>query len=353
MLRRWSPPVPTTVKPGVAVLNAICDRVRHRDARMRFPTVRGMDSIFWGKHMNIRHLRRYVAVAEELHFSRAARRLHVEPSPLSRTIRRLEAELGTSLLERTPRSLRLTPAGQVFLAEARRVLLAFEQAQTRTRAVAAGQRDTLRIALSDDIGQARLSALLALCREEAPEVGIRLFEAPLSQMVGGLHSDLYDAGFAMAGEAEAGVVATPVWQDPLVVTLPARHPLLVHKRVPLEEVVSYPLVLCDPQVCEGCSRQCDRLLRSVDAQPVVAEYVTTHTLMLALVAAGYGVGFSSAAHVAACRQAEVIARPLAEPSASLTTYLLRPEGAVAAPLQHFIERAGRVGLLPLASQRLV
>ena len=203
--------------------------------------------------MNLRHLRCFIAVAEELHFGRAARRLHVEQSPLSRTIRQLEADLGVTLLERTPRGVRLTPAGQVFLEEARRVLLTLEQAQTKTRAVAVGHRGTLRIALAGGVGRTRLSALLALCREEAPEVGIRLFEAPLSQVVGGLGNDLYDAAFAMAGEMAAGVVARPVWQDPLVVAIPARHPLLAHKRVPLDEVVGYPLVLCHPQVCAELS----------------------------------------------------------------------------------------------------
>lgn len=175
--------------------------------------------------MNLRHLRCFIAVAEELHFGRAARRLHVEQSPLSRTIRQLEADLGVTLLERTPRGVRLTPAGQVFLEEARRVLLTLEQAQTKARAVAAGHRGTLRIALAGGVGRTRLSALLALCREEAPEVGIRLFEAPLSQVVGGLGNDLYDAAFAMAGEMEAGVVAMPVWQDPLVVAIPRAAPL--------------------------------------------------------------------------------------------------------------------------------
>src|SRR3989344_5515442 len=252
------------------------------------------------RHVNLRHLRCFIAVAEELHFGRAARRLHMEQSPLSRTIRGLETDLGVMLLERTPRIVRLTLAGQVFLEDARRVLLAFDQAQTNARAVAAGHRGTLRIALSDDIGQMRLSALLALCREEAPGVGIRLFET-----------------------------------------------LLAHKQVPLEEVVSYPLVLCHPQVCEGCNRQLERLLRTVEARPVVAEYVKTHALMLALVAAGYGVGFSSAAHLAACRQTDVIARPLANASAALTTYLLRPERDITEPLQHFIERVQRVGHIPL------
>src|SRR3546814_18485374 len=108
----------------------------------------------------------------------------------------------------------LTPAGQVFLGEARRVLLTLEQAQTKARAVAAGHRGTLRIALAGGVGRTRLSALLALCRAEAPEVGLRLFEAPLSQVVGGLGNALYAASFAMAGEMEAGVVAMPVWADP-------------------------------------------------------------------------------------------------------------------------------------------
>src|SRR3989344_2947304 len=263
------------------------------------------------RHVNLRHLRCFIAVAEELHFGRAARRLHMEQSPLSRTIRGLETDLGVMLLERTPR-----------------------------------------IALSDDIGQMRLSALLALCREEAPGVGIRLFETPLTQLVSGLNLDLYDVGFALTGEVDPGVVAMPVWQDPLVVAVPARHPLLAHKQVPLEEVVSYPLVLCHPQVCEGCNRQLERLLRTVEARPVVAEYVKTHALMLALVAAGYGVGFSSAAHLAACRQTDVIARPLANASATLTTYLLRPERDITEPLQHFIERVQRVGHIPHAERAL-
>ena len=301
--------------------------------------------------MNLRHLRCFVAVGEELHFGRAARRLHVEQSPLSRTIRQLEADLGVTLLERMPRSVCLTPAGQVFLEEARRVLLTLEQARTKARAVAAGLQGTLRIALTGCVGQVRLPALLALCREEAPEVGVRLFEAPLPQVVGGLGNDLYDGALAMASVMESGVVALSLWQDPLVVVIPARHPLLEHKRVPLEEVVRYPLVLFDPQACEECSRQFERLLRLAEMLPIVAEYVTTHSLMLALVAAGYGIGFSSAAHVPTCRQMELIFRPLDEESAVLTTYLLHPDGTLSESLRQFIDRAQRVGHMTLDTQR--
>lgn len=205
----------------------------------------------------------------------------------------------------------------------------------------------LRIALSDGIAQARLTALLALCREEEPEIEIRLFEMPLSQQVKGLRHDLYDAGFTLSDGSEDGIVTSPIWRDPVIVALPARHPLLARKRVPLEEVLAYPLVLCRPDTCEGCNRQLERLLRSVDIQPVVAERVSTHDLMLTLVAAGYGVGFSSAASVAMSRHHEVIVRPLDGPLATLTTFLLRPDTTPSEQLSGFLDRATRVGSMPL------
>jgi DNA-binding transcriptional LysR family regulator len=292
--------------------------------------------------MDLRHIRAFVAVAEELHFGRAAKRLHIEQSPLSRTIRALETDLGVVLLRRTARGASLTWAGQIFLQDARRIMLAVEQTEARARAE--GCQDTLRIALAGDIGRSRLSTLLALCRQEAPQVNIRLSEMPIAQLVHGLNSDLFDAGFAMIDDVGAGIIATPVWVDPLMVALSARHPLLVFKEVPLEEVVRYPLVLCDPQSCKGCRRQRERLFRSFDVRPMVDEYVTTHGLMLTLVAAGYGVGFSSAAHFAGCHQADVVARPLVDRTASLTTYLLRPERGMGKALRQFIEHAKRVGL---------
>lgn len=293
--------------------------------------------------MDLRHLRYFIAVAEELHFGRAAERLNIEQSPLSRTIKKLESELGVVLLERASRGTRLTWAGQVFLEDARRVLLCLEQAKTNAKAASTGYRGTLRIALSDGIARSRLTALLALCREEEPEVEIRLFEIPLSKQLKGLRNDLYDAGFALADDVEDGLIAEPVWHDPLVVAVPSRHPLLAHRRVPLDEVMNYPLVLCHPEVCEGCSQQLERLLRSVDTQPVVAERVVTHDLMLTLVAAGYGVGFSSAAHLEACQQKDVVARPLAGRSHMMTTFLLRPDNEPSEQLSNFIRRVNHVG----------
>lgn len=174
-------------------------------------------------------------------------------------------------------------------------------------------------------------------------MSIRLADVSLAQLSMGLQAGLFDAGLAMADEVGAEIVASPLWQDPYLVTMPARHPLLAYKSVPLKELMNYPLVLCDQQACAGCHQQGERLFRAVNVQPTVAEYVSTHSLMLVLVAAGYGVGFSSAAHLDGCARGDVVVRPLAEQEASLMTYLLRPAGEIMKPLQQFIDRADRVG----------
>ena len=288
--------------------------------------------------MELRHLRYFLAVAEELHFARAAERLHIEQSPLSRAIKELEEELGVVLFARTTRSTRLTRAGALFLEHVRRVFAALQQARDSVRAAAQGFDGQLRVALSDGITPSRLPALLALCRQEEPEVEIRLTEVPLSQQIKGLHDDLYDVGFARSDEAGDGIVALPVWNDPLMVAVPARHPLLAHKRIPLEEVLRYPLVLCDPVACEGHARQVDRVLRRADMEPLVAERVATCDLMMVLVSAGFALGLTGAAHIAASREQGVVARPLTGRSPLLTTYLLRLNTEPSGTLARFMER---------------
>lgn len=292
--------------------------------------------------MELRHLRCFMAVAEELHFARAAERLHIEQSPLSRAIKELEEELGVALFARTTRSTRLTQAGKRFLEYVPRVFITLDQARESVKAAAQGFHGQLRIALSDGITPSRLPALLALCRQEEPEIDIRLFEVPLSQQLKGLHDDLYDAGFAMSNEVGEGVLAMPAWTDPLVVAVPARHPLLAHKRIPLIEVLRYPLVLGDPQACEGHARHVERVLRQVDMEPLLAERVTSCELMMALVSAGMGLSLTGASHIAGCRERGVVARPLAGRSLPFTTYLLRPAREPFDELARFIERVRAV-----------
>ncbi|MBS1943437.1 MAG: LysR family transcriptional regulator, partial [Bacteroidetes bacterium] len=141
--------------------------------------------------MELRHLRCFMAVAEELHFGRAAERLHVDQSPLSRTVKELEEELDARLFVRTTRSTQLTRAGRLFLEHVPRVFAALDQARDSVKSAANGFHGQLRIALSDGITPSRLPTLLARSREEDPEVEIRLLEMPLDQQIKGLHSDLY------------------------------------------------------------------------------------------------------------------------------------------------------------------
>ncbi|WP_137819164.1 LysR family transcriptional regulator [Pseudomonas sp. 2FG] len=288
--------------------------------------------------MELRHLRCFLAVAEELHFARAAERLHIEQSPLSRAIKELEEELGAPLFLRTTRSTRLTHAGRLFLECVPRVFTALEQARDSVKAAANGFRSQLRMALSDGISPSRFSSFLALCRQEEPEVEIRLFEVPLAQQIKGLHEDLYDAGFAQSDEVGDGIVATPVWSDPLMVAVPARHPILSYKRIPVEELLRYPLVLCDPQACEGHARQVERFLRQTGSEPLIAEQVTSCDLMMALVAAGFALGLAGESSISTCRETGVIGRSLAGVCPLLTTYLLHSTREPPLTLSRIIER---------------
>ncbi|GKQ57820.1 LysR family transcriptional regulator [Sphaerotilus sulfidivorans] len=272
--------------------------------------------------MEFRHLRYFLAVAEELHFARAAERLHIEQSPLSRAIRELEEELGAQLFVRTSRSTRLTLAGKLLMENAPRVLLALDQARESVKAAANGFHGRLRVALSDGITPSRLPALLARCREEDPEIEIRLFEVPLAQQLSGLRDDLYDVGFSMADEVGDGIIIEPAWEDELMVAMPARHELLAHKKVPLDEVLQHPLVLGDPAVCEGHAKQIDRILRKQDREPLIEQYVATFDVMMTFVSAGLALGLAGAAHIASSREPGVVGRPLAGKSPMLTTYLL-------------------------------
>ncbi|VXC48337.1 D-alanyl-D-alanine endopeptidase (fragment) [Pseudomonas sp. 9Ag] len=216
--------------------------------------------------MELRHLRCFVVVAEELHFARAAARLHIEQSPLSRIIKDLEYRLGVQLFERTTRRTRLTWAGTVLLEEARRIFAVVDQAKASVKGAAMGYRGRLRVALSDGIPQSRLATLLAQSREQDPEVEVCLYEVSSSAQAKGLQDDLYDIGLTQSLARVEGLVAVPVWRDPLIVALPARHQLLAYRQIPLEEIAQHPLVLCEPRVCEGFWQQLQPVLEPVKSR---------------------------------------------------------------------------------------
>lgn len=293
--------------------------------------------------MELRRLRYFLAVAEELHFARAAERLHVDQSALSRAIKELEEGLGVPLFIRTTRSTQLTRAGQALLDHVPRIFTALEQARDIVTSAECGFSGLLRVALSDGVTPSRLSALLAHFREEDPDVEVKLYEVPLSQQVRGLRDDLYDVGFTMDDNVGEGIVVTPAWEDELMVVLPARHPLLAHKHVPLDEVLRYPLVQGDPSVCAGYARQIDRILCRREREPLIVQRVTSYDMALTLVSAGIALGFAGATHIASSRQPGVVARSLAGKPPTLTTYLLRRDAAPFDALARFIERVVTLG----------
>ncbi len=290
--------------------------------------------------MELHHLRCFLAVAEERRFGPAAARLGMEPSSLSRIIKRLESTLDVQLFNRAPSGTRLTRAGEVFLADAKRVLLAVEQAKSNAQATASGYTDRLRIAVSDGILPRRLTALLARSRIEEPELEIRIFEVRLADQLKGLRDDLYDAGFARSsGAGGEAIVATAAWEDPLLAVLPARHQLLSYSTVPIGKLLEHPLILCNPEACAGDYHQINLILRSTEQEPTVTSQATSHEVMFALVAAGYGIGLACHEQFAACHRSEIVMRPLEGASPNLVTYLLRPDKPPNEPLNRFIRRA--------------
>ncbi|ATS25163.1 LysR family transcriptional regulator [Xanthomonas phaseoli pv. phaseoli] len=277
--------------------------------------------------MELRHLRCFVVLAEELHFTRAAERLHIEQSPLSRTIKELEDDLGALLFNRDRRGTRLTDAGKAFLLDVRRLFTTLDQARENVKAVSAGFRVSMRIAVSDGAIDSRLSDLLARCREEEPDVEIRLTEVTLSELLNGLRSGDFTIGFTHTEEVGDGIVAEPIWHARMVAVIPARHPLLAFKEVPIEELLRAPLIMWNHQAYEGYDKAFTKLLRGLDEKPNVIERAASLDVMLALVAAGYGIGLASGAKLEPCKHSDIVIRPLANQSAVITTYMLKAASA--------------------------
>jgi len=292
--------------------------------------------------MDLRHLRCFVALAEELHFGRAAERLHIEQSPLSRTIKELEDRLGVQLFNRDRRGTHLTSAGEAFLQEVRPIFALLNQARESARAAAAGQASRLRVAISDGITQPRIASLLALCREEEPAVTIRLCEVALAEQLRGLRNGVFDVGFARTADVGEGIKVKALWREPLLIAMPIRHPLLAHARIPLDKLALYPMVICHPEICEGYYREVERILDGANREINVVERVISVSMMLTLVSAGYGVGFATMTQISNCPAPGVITRPLETDELALTTYLLRrADEDISGPLDSFIRRTIR------------
>jgi DNA-binding transcriptional LysR family regulator len=175
--------------------------------------------------VELRHLRYFVAVAEELHFSRAADRLHMAQPPLSAAIRQLEQQLGTELLLRTSREVRLTEAGRRFLDGARRTLAELERAQSDARRAAAGDTGRLRIGFSWSMRFDTLPALGRAMRASHPDVELLTEEMWNARMLPSLRSGAIDAALALCPEIDADFSYEPIRSETLIAVVADTHPL--------------------------------------------------------------------------------------------------------------------------------
>ena len=186
--------------------------------------------------MELRHLRYFVVVAEELHFRRAAERLHMSQPPLSQQIRALEEEVGATLLLRNQRRVELTAAGVVFLERARQILADVEDAARQARRVQRGEVGRLAVGF---VGSAMYSFVPDLLRrfgEHAPDVTLRLHEMGTTEQLRQLEDGRLDVGFLRAARSRPELKIEIVAEEPVIAALPDLHPLAAKPRLTLADL---------------------------------------------------------------------------------------------------------------------
>jgi DNA-binding transcriptional LysR family regulator len=188
--------------------------------------------------LELRHLRYFVAVAEELNFSRAAERLHMAQPPLSVAIRQLEQELGTELLFRTTREVRLTDAGRIFLDGARRTLAELDRARSEAQRSAAGELGRLRVGFSWSARFEILPAIGRALRANHPDLVLLTEEMWNARMPPALRSGAIDAAIALCPEIGAEFSFRPIRSEPVIVLLAGSHPLAGREAIELSALAA-------------------------------------------------------------------------------------------------------------------
>jgi DNA-binding transcriptional LysR family regulator len=198
--------------------------------------------------MELRHLRYFVAVAEELHFSRAAERLHVSQPPLSQQIKQLEEEVQVRLFDRTKRWVRLTSAGRLFLEHARQVLTQVDGAVFAARQTTRGECHRLSVACTPWAGYLAIPHILRRFTEQHPNVRIEIQTLTALQQLRALKAGGIDVGFMWRNSADEDLQVDALLAHPLVVALPVRHRLAARAQVSPRELSSESYVTLAPDV---------------------------------------------------------------------------------------------------------
>jgi len=226
------------------------------------------------------HLQCFVAVAEELNFGRAAARLNMTQPPLSRQIQILEHILDVRLLERTSRSVSLTPAGRVFLTEARRILGLAEGATLTARRVARGEAGSLTLGFTAAAGYTLLPRVVAFCEAQLPGVDLILKEMVTTDQVKALVSNQIDMGFVRLSFDHREFDTLCVQSEPLLAAFPAGHPLATREDLSAEDFDGQSLIMYSPYEARYLYDLVTSIFTLAGVRPDYTQYLSqTHSIL--------------------------------------------------------------------------
>jgi DNA-binding transcriptional LysR family regulator len=301
--------------------------------------------------IELRPLRQFVAVAEELHFGRAAQRLAMTQPPLTQAVQALERNLGVMLFERSRRSVALTPAGLALLEEARRLLRAAEALPAAVRAAAAGRTGRLRLAFVSSIAYGPLPLWLRAFRESHPDVQLQLREATLDVQLAAFAGDEIDAGFVLhaPGAVPAGYSALSVLIEPMWLALPEGHAAAARRVLRRADIADTPLVIFPRAVTPSLYDAVLALQRARGLTPQVAQEAIQMQTIVNLVSAGIGMAWVPET-VTRLQRPGVVYRRLGGASLQAETSLIWREPALPV-VQRFVEQVrGRLATRPKRRQ---
>ncbi|WP_088889197.1 LysR family transcriptional regulator [Leptolyngbya ohadii] len=261
--------------------------------------------------MELRHLRYFVAVAEELHFNRAAERLHIAQPPLSQQIKQLEAELGVELFyRRTKRQVQLTEAGQVFLQATYRILAQVEQATSDTQRAGRGEVGTLAVGFTSTVVYDILPAILSQYREQFPNVHLVLQELTTTQQEEALQNHQIEVGFCHPPLKDNRLKLESILQESLVVALPETHPLVQETTISICSLANESFVLFPRHLGPGLYDQIVSFCQQANFSPKVVQEAVQLQTIIGLVSANMGVALVPAS-LQNLQRAGVVYKPLA------------------------------------------
>ncbi len=290
--------------------------------------------------MELRHLRYFAAVAEELHFGRAAERLNISQPPLSRQIKELEEELGFALFVREYHKVRLTNAGKTYLSRIKRILDKLEAAKHDASDVAAGHKGRLKIGYSTHLSYVYLPRFLAAFQREAPGIAVDLTEAPSPKLAQALREKTVDLAFPMMPIEAGGMIVEEFLIEPLVIVLPQNHPCAYRERVSLRLLAQENFILCRRYSEGGFHEIVVQLCKDAGFLPTVQHTAERKQTVVDLVAQGMGVSVTPASTME-LRSDGVCYRSFDEPKPYLETVAVWRKGKKAALAASFVAIAKR------------